>query len=349
MQLAGNLVEGRLDMDDPGNRNDTVTRDGRTYHVISLGPIIPYLALVPFPALEGAARTLVSSAVGIAAAGLAFPLARRYGPGGAATYWLASLGALGTLLLPLAVARSYYYLAHLEAMLLTFAALIEWRGRRRPWLVGTGLGLAALARPTVILATIPFGLAYLFERRDRLRNVFAYSAPVAAAVGVMGLYNLGRFGSPIETGYAHAHLTSTILADRREMGLFSVAHAEDNLRRLLTRGFEIRREWPNLVPDPFGHSIFVTTPAVLLALGAGLRDRATWPLWSAAVLVFVPLVLYYGGGGYATYGYRYFLDVMPFLLALVALAARRHFGWLEKGLIALSIAFCVYGVIWLAQ
>jgi hypothetical protein len=349
MQLAGNLVEGRLDLDDPGNGNDTVTRDGRAYHVISLGPIIPYLPLVPFPALEGAARTLVSASVGIAAAGLAFPLARRYGPGGPATYWLATLGAVGTLLLPLAVARSYYYLAHLEAMLLTFAALIEWRGRRRPWLVGAGLGLAALARPTVILATIPFGIALLVERRDRIRNVLAYAAPIGAVVAVMGLYNLGRFGSPFETGYAHAHLTSTILAERRAMGLFSLAHVRDNLERLLFRGFDLRPEWPNLVPDVFGHSVFVTTPALALAAGAGLRDRTTWPLWAAAVLVFVPLALYYGGGGYATYGYRYFLDVTPFLLALVALAARRHFGVLEKALIALSVGFCVYGVIWLAQ
>jgi hypothetical protein len=266
-----------------------------------------------------------------------------------ATYWLATLGAVGTLLLPLAVARSYYYLAHLEAMLLTFATLIEWRGRRRPWLVGAGLGLAALARPTVILATIPFGIAFLLEHRDRIRNVLAYAAPIAAAVAVMGLYNLARFGSPLETGYAHAHLTSTILAERRSMGLFSIAHLRENLERLLLRGFDVRSQWPNLVPDPFGHSVFVTTPALVLAAGAGFRDRTTWPLWAAAGLVFAPLAVYYGGGGYATYGYRYFLDVAPFLLALVALAARRHFGVLEKGLIALSVAFCVYGVVWLAQ
>ena len=33
-------------------------------------------------------------------------------------------------------------------------------------------------------------------------------------------------------------------------------------------------------------------------------------------------------------------------LALVAMAARHGFGRLSKGLIALSVAFCLYGVAW---
>jgi len=60
----------------------------------------------------------------------------------------------------------------------------------------------------------------------------------------------------------------------------------------------------------------------------------------------VPLLLYYGGGGFATYGYRYIMDVVPFLLALVAMGARRQFGGTEKILIVLSVAFCVYGAAW---
>ena len=50
--------------------------------------------------------------------------------------------------------------------------------------------------------------------------------------------------------------------------------------------------------------------------------------------------------GYRTYGYRYALDFMPFVLALVAIGARRRFGGLEKGLIVLSVAFVAYGIVW---
>ena len=93
-----------------------------------------------------------------------------------------------------------------------------------------------------------------------------------------------------------------------------------------------------------GQSILLTTPAVLVAFGAGLRRN--WILWSAAVLAAIPVFLYYGGGGAETYGYRYALDFTPFLLALVAIAVRDHFGGLERALIIASIAFCSYGFVW---
>ena len=69
-------------------------------------------------------------------------------------------------------------------------------------------------------------------------------------------------------------------------------------------------------------------------------------LWIAAFVIALPLLLYYGGGGYRTYGYRYALDFTPFLLALVALGARRQFGSLERVLVVLSVSFVAYGVVW---
>ena len=132
---------------------------------------------------------------------LCLPLARRYGPPGAA-WWLATLGAFGTLLFPMAIEGNFYYLAHLEAMAATFVALIEWRGQRRPSIIAGALGVAALARPTVLLAAIPFGLALVWGSRARLLAAAQYAAPLAAAVALMAAYDDLRFGSPTETGYA---------------------------------------------------------------------------------------------------------------------------------------------------
>jgi len=39
---------------------------------------------------------------------------------------------------------------------------------------------------------------------------------------------------------------------------------------------------------------------------------------------------------------------MPFLLALVAIGAGRHFGSLEKLLVIMSVGFVAYGVVWAA-
>lgn len=349
MQLAVNLSQGRLDIGPVFRPYDTVVIDGRTYMAIGIAPILPYLPFVPFQPLWAISHWVIPAVLGIVAGWLALPLARRYGPPGAPVWWLAALGAFGTLLLTQSAYPNVYYLAHIEAVLFTFVALIEWQGQRRPWVVGLAVSLAGLARPTVLLAAIPFGIALALDRnggRERVRALVAYAAPLAIGIVVAGLYNLGRFGSPFESGYG---LTSLVpdLAARRAEGLFALQHLPENLGLLLAGGFTVREIFPYVVPSPLGHSILLTTPALLAAVGAGVRDALPRVLWAAAILVAIPVLLYYGGGGARTYGYRYALDFTPMLLALVALAARTRFGALEKLLIGLSIGFVGYGIVWL--
>jgi len=346
MVIAANIAGGRLDSSLPAGSLDTVTMGGVTYQVISPLPIVPYLLFVPLPLLWEASRWIISTGIGIAAAWLTLPLARRYGPGGPATYWLSALGSFGTLLWTQSISGNFYYLAHVEATLFSFIALIEWRGRRRPWVIGLAFGLASLARPAVLLAAIPFGIALLTIGRERLRTAVSFVGPIAVAVGLTALYNFVRFGSPLESGYAISVLAKQDLAQQRAQGLFSLRHVPDNLGLLVARGFDVRARFPYLVPDPNGHSILLTSPALLAAVSAGVRSRSARILWAAAFLVAMPVLLYYGGGGYRTYGYRYALDFIPFFLALVAIGACRQFGALEKLLIVLSVGFVAYGVLW---
>ena len=108
----------------------------------------------------------------------------------------------------------------------------------------------------------------------------------------------------------------------------------------------MRDTFPWLVPSVDGHSILLTTPAILIAVGAGLRERLNQVLWGAVILVAIPVFLFYGGGGASTYGYRYAMDFVPFLVALVAIALHERFGNLERLLIGLSVAFVCYGFVW---
>ena len=345
MLTAANLMGGASLPPVMCGLNDVAMIGGRCYAAMSIGPMLAYLPLVPFAALYGVSRWLVSATFGILAAWLCLPLARRYGPPGA-TWWLATLGAFGTLLFPLAIEGDFYYLAHLEAMAATFVALIEWRGRRRPSIIAGALGVAALARPTVLLAAIPFGLALVWGSRARLRAAAVYAAPLVGAVALMAAYDYLRFGSPMETGYTTSVLRTPGLYAIRAEGLFSVSHLAPNLALFIGGGFGVRDSFPWLVASNDGQSILLTTPALLVAFGAGLRRN--WTLWLAAALTAIPVFLYYGGGGADTYGYRYALDFTPFLLALVAIAVWDHFGGLERALIIASIAFCSYGFIWAA-
>ena len=348
MTLAIHLGQGRLDLGGPIDATDTLTINGATYWVVGPLVVAPFLPFVPFEGLWEAARWIVPAAFGILAAWLMLPLARRYGPGGRATWWLAVLGAFGTLLFNQALRGNDYYLTHAEAMSFTVLALVEWQGRRRAWLIGLALALAGIARPPVLLALIPFGLALAWAGPGVVRRLVAFAAPVGLLIGVAALYDAMRFGSPLETGYGASVLTNASLARERALGVLSIRHVPANLQLLLFNGFGFQPRFPFLVPDPNGHSILLTSPALLAAVGAGFRSRSAAVLWSSAGLITVALLLYYGGGGRVTYGYRYFLDATPFLLALTALAARRQFGALERLLIVMSVAFVSYGFVWIA-
>lgn len=343
--IAQHLLHGQASIGyDPG-AHDTVTRDGQTYHVISLGPVLPYLLIAPFAALDTASRWIVSLAVGILAAALAWPFAGAYGLEGKTRWWFATLVAFGTLLFPLTARGSFYYLAHAEAMAATIVALVEWQGRRRVWVIALAIGVAGLARPTVLLALIPFGAWLLWTSRSRLRTLVELALPTGAILLAIGWWNLVRFGSPFESGYAIAVLDNDVLIAARQRGTFSLRHIGPNLATLVAGGFDVRNRFPWLVPSAYGHSVLLTTPALLVAIGAPWRDRTSRVLLASAALITVALLAYYGGAGFHTYGYRYFLDATPFLLALVAMAIRGRFGPLEQLLIVLSVAFCSYGVL----
>ena len=346
MKVVMSFLSGHPDSGLPPDTLDTATVAGKTFLVISPLPLVPFALFAPFPPLWEAARWAIPASFGIGAAWLMLPLARRYGPGGTTTLWLATLGAFGTLLWTLAIKGNFYYLAQVQAMFFSLIALIEWRGRRRAWVVAVALGLSGLARPTTLLAAIPFGVALLLESRDRVRTAIAFGLPLLATVGLTALYDAARFGSPFETGYGISTLHRPTLIDARAKGVFSLRHIPQNLYYLFLRGFDHVSRFPFFAPDSFGHSILLTTPAVLIAVSAGIRSRTVVLLWSATILIAIPLLLYYGGGGFTTYGYRYALDLMPFVLALVALGAGYHFGRLEKLLVVMSVGFVGYGVLW---
>ena len=70
-------------------------------------------------------------------------------------------------------------------------------------------------------------------------------------------------------------------------------------------------------------------------------------LLGATIAVLIPTLLYYGGG-WLQYGYRYFLDSVPFVIALCGLAAV-HRGTVGNGwkvLIAFGTVVMAFGVYW---
>jgi hypothetical protein len=347
MSVAQRVLAGHLDVPSLAGATDTVNIDGRNY--LAVGPL-QVLAYVPFaavPALRDMGGFVAGLLFGIPAALLSLPLARAYGARGSVAYWVAGFTAFGTLLFYVSPFGNFYYLAHVESFLALTLFLLEWAGRRRPIVMGVCFAVSFLARPTTIVAAVPFGIALLWQRRDILRSVVpvgvAFALPIGVAVVAYGWYNWVRFASPLEAGYALSSLPPELGA-RRAIGVFSVLQIPENFRLAVLAPFETSNEFPYLIANRYGLSMLLVSPALLTALWAGFKERSAQLMWIAAALVAIPVFLYYGGG-YSQYGFRYSLDFTPFLIALVAIGSGRWNGRLERFLIVASIASVTFGIL----
>jgi len=349
MVLARQILHGHLDSPAFQGLPDSVEIAGRYYMAIGPLQVLPYLPFVLLRPLQGWSAWIASFVCGSAAAILALPLARLYGARGAAAYWVATFAAFGSLLLLVSASGNFYYLAHAESFLALTVFLIEWAGRRRPVVLGSAMAFSFLARPTTLLAVVPFACILMWEHREAIfsafRSAVVIGIPIAVAIAAYGWFNWARFGSPLESGYAISYLYDPSLVLRRQLGLFSIVQVPENLRLAFLAPFQPLGHFPFFTANPYGLSMLLVSPALLTAAWAGVHDRGAQLLWIAAGMVAIPVFMYYGGG-YYQYGFRYSMDFTPFLIALVAMGSSKWKGLPERLLIVLSIVSVTYGMAW---
>ncbi|HKY52171.1 MAG TPA: hypothetical protein VJP45_13020, partial [Candidatus Limnocylindria bacterium] len=295
---------------------------------------------------------LVSRVAGGLSAGILYLALRAYGAPKLVAVGGAILSMLGTTLLFTSVDGRSWYAAHAVAMPFLSAALLFAARGDRPLLVGACIGLAALARLPVAAAAP--ALALLLATRSgrpylrELGGVVAGGAPFAVLyVG----YNLLRWGSVFDAGYTH--LTEGDVFFTR--GLFSPFYLPRHFYAIFLEPPDLVEGSPFFLrPRGIGMSLFLTTPALLWVF-AGLRhirrDRATAAVALAAALALLPDVLH-GTVGFQQFGYRFSLDVQPFLVALAlggdargAETWRRRPSWLFIAAVIASIVVNVYAMI----
>jgi hypothetical protein len=374
--LADALLHGRTWLTVALGPLDIILRDGRVY--VPFAPF-PAIALVPLVALVGPSRAdmwqpIVNAGFAALDVGLAYWLAGRIGVERIlGRVWIATVLGFSTAIWWVVTRGGVWHTGHLVATLLTLAALIECFGRRRALILGLLAGAAFLTRGPLALA-IPFyawvvwrwkpdptfataqpavagGWAPLSRRALLGSRAWPIAGWLQLALGLLPSaafffwYNVARFGSPFESGYALATLPP-FLEQQRAQGLFSVAHLAMNLDYLFIHLPSPIGTLPFFRPDGLGMSIFLTSPALFLSLRADFRSGRTVALGVTAVAVLIPNVLYYGGG-WLQYGYRYALDAIPFVLALCATAVARRgisAGWTL--LLALGVLVNLVGVYW---
>ena len=292
--LAGRTIEGRMGK---LGRNGSVTRA-----TVALG-------------------STVAAAAGVA---VAFLFAWRLSGSMDASIVTAFALAFGTVLWPYS---KFGFNAPLVTVLLLLATYLTWLGltTRHPRTVlaaGLSMALTTLTRHELMLAVVPLGVwvfaaaAPSFE--SRLRRLATFVMFPAAAAGVWLLYNLLRFGNPLNAGQLGG---GTI-----EFGpIIAGLHG--------------------LVLSP-GRSVLLYSPIVALGVVALVRLRREYPSLTAVLAAQIVLLL----GFYAmldnwaagrSYGSRYLLPILPFLIVPLAPWLRDASAATKRAIVAVMVLSAV--------
>jgi hypothetical protein len=161
---------------------------------------------------------------------------------------------------------------------------------------GALLGLL-IGLNTIYALFVPLVALFLFLKKPvQLRNLLAFSAPIAISLVLLGLYNWARFGSPLTSGYHFAQgegFTNPFF-----LGVFGLTFS------------------------PY-RGLFWYNPVLLLSIPGWLmfrRIHARWA-WFALALIALQVVAFaswWSWHGGVTWGPRFLLPALPLMVLFLA-------------------------------
>jgi len=323
-------------------------------------PPLPAVMLVPLRAAFGASfgsraacRCFCILAVLIFGGVLARLMQRNIGPRLSKLdwyLWVFAIG-LGTAVWDSATWAGDWHYAHAVAVTFFMAALREYFGARRWWLIGVFLGLAMMARPTVAF-TGAFFLLAAFEKpisKQLLRlRVLLIVGPLLA-VALLAAYNALRFGNPFDFGYDRMTLRGEGLALMNAYGQFNPIYVPRNLFWFFFAPPAPSSDgaFPFLSYDPHGLSLLIASPMLLVVAVSLLRQGRQRIVWASLVgiaLCLIPLLMYFNTG-FAQFGHRFSMDYLPLLMLLAFMGASATRLSVSRGLLIASILIHAWGLL----
>ena len=197
-------------------------------------------------------------------------------------------------------------------------------GRRAPALAGFGFGAAALIRPTLFVPLAFAGILYLLESR---RSVVLYAASALPSILIVLVQNRWIWGRWLRGGYGeldvgyHASVPSALwgLLLGWYRGMF--AYSPVLIVSVFGAVIALRR-----VKEPFERRLLVLAVSSVVL-----------------VLVYSRFTTWFGGQN--QFGYRYLLDIVPFLIILGAYGVvhSARLRTLAVGLGAVSLMAMTFG------
>ena len=309
--------------------------------------IVPFVALTQLMGVGELASEVYSAILGAANVALVYWLLGRIGVAFPPRQLLTIGFAFTTHWWVAGMAGTHHW-AQVVAVFFMLMALHIAIGRRWPVLAGIALALAAGSRLPMAFS-LPLFLALYGDRWRPTRAQVLLLAGIALPGVLIAWYNVARFGSPLDFGYAHIPSGETgIVTDEPwfRYGLVSPLYIPRHLYAILLQSLDWRDAFPFLAPNFTGLSLTLSAPFLFFSAVAW-RVRRLQTLVPIAmlsvVLVLLPDVMH-GSWGFAQFGYRFILDAVPILLLLLGWAYReRASPWLIAA-VALGVVVHAYGI-----
>lgn len=338
---------------------DMTYYDGKYYW--PLGPLPSVILMPVVGAIEDtsfplrASHSITSIFFAMIAAFASYKIARKVGYSqNDSIFWTIAF-CIGSTFVGVATFDSSWYLAHTIGVTFVLLALLEYLGKRRPWLIGILMGLVLATRITAGFGIIFFGLAYLFGEgtpMQKAKKIGLLLLPFMVAGLLLASYNLARYDSLTFTGYETQHLPDDgVIDNRAHKGLFSLEHIPRNIyfeflniptiREIVTSTGE---ELTLFVYDPRGMSLFVTTPWLLAAFFLAYRKAIQWQLLATSGFIAGVLLLWHSSGC-VQFGSRFLLDFLPFVILAFMMAyydAHKRMSKKLKAVIILAVLVNTY-------
>lgn len=271
--------------------------------------------------------------------------------------WLTALFGFGSVHLWCAILGQVWFTALIVGLSCTLAYINCAIDARRPFLAGVFLALAFATRTPLVFSAI-FFFAFVFfpggkwigTEKERLlwgaKKLVLFCIP-CLVVGLSLLWmNHIRFNDWSDFG--HALLAEGMIGRIQEYGLFHWHFLDKNLAAAFTLLPGFQSEYPYITISRHGMSLFLTTPALAYLLWPRPREtgeeRFLYRVFWATVLVLAIPGFLYQNTGYEQFGYRFSLDYLAYLVALLALG-RRPITKVFKALIVVGILVNAFGAI----
>ena len=263
--------------------------------------------------------------------------------------WLTALFAFGSVVFFSSVRGEVWFSALVFGVTFNLLYMLAALDTRRPALAGLLLALGMATRTPVAFCFVFFGWQLFFPgnrwQPGRVAEILSkgvrFSVPILVVGGALIAYNIARFGEPLEFG--HSYLGGGAGPRIRDHGLFSTWFLNLNLQAALVNVPRLSSEAPYLHITKHGLSLLFTTPALLLLLRPARMPALGRALWLAVGCAAAPGLLYQNTG-WEQFGYRFAMDYLPYLVALLAVGGRPLTGPV-KAVILLGVAINLFGAI----